>query len=308
MAIPDIGVFLPSMSPPGEVPGDMAATARHAEDLGLESVWVVDQLVAGTGTPFLDSAIALTTAAAATTRVRLGFGVVILPLHPIVWLAKQVASLQQVSGDRVILGVGAGGDRHELSWLAAGVPRRERGRRTDAALRLLPGLISGQPTRLDDESDSRPIQLAPGATVPPILVGGMSKAAMVRSVDYADGWFLLPGPPAMVADAAARLADVAADRGRSMPAITASIMTAMAADPSVPDHDSLVRLLTDVDGMFGIPPNQIPNMLLTGGPSEVAVQLAEYGQAGAGRVVVSIAAGDWRRQVELLAEAHALLD
>src|ERR1700738_306890 len=130
------------MSPPGKLPGDMAATARHAEDLGLESVWVVDQLVAGTGAPFLDSIVALTTAAAATKRVRLGFGVIILPLHPVVWVAKQVGSLQHVSGDRVIRGVGAGSDRHEQSWLAAGVPRLERGRRTDAALRVLPGLLA----------------------------------------------------------------------------------------------------------------------------------------------------------------------
>ena len=76
----------------------------------------------------------------------------------------------------------------------------------------------------------------------------------------------------------------------------------------MPAHDSLVRLLTDVDGMFGIPPDQIPKMLLSGRPSEVAVQLADYGRAGAGRVVVSIAAGDWRQQVELLAEALALLN
>jgi alkanesulfonate monooxygenase SsuD/methylene tetrahydromethanopterin reductase-like flavin-dependent oxidoreductase (luciferase family) len=223
-------------------------------------------------------------------------------------LAKQVASLQHVSGDRVILGVGAGGDRHELSWLAAGVPQRERGRRTDAALRVLPGLVAGQPTRLDGQPDSTPIQLAPAATVPPILVGGMSDSAMVRAIDYADGWFLLPGPPSMVADAAARLAELAATRGRRMPTITASVMTAMADDPAVPDHDSLVRLLTDVDGVFNIPADQIPAVLLTGGPSELAAQLRGYGDAGATRVAVSIAAGDWHRQVELVAEACALLD
>src|ERR687888_498635 len=93
----DVGVFLPTMSPRGERLGDVAAAARHAEALGFESVWVVDQLIAGTGVPFLDSTVALATAAGVTSRVRLGFGVVILPLHPTVWLAKQVASLQHVS-------------------------------------------------------------------------------------------------------------------------------------------------------------------------------------------------------------------
>ena len=60
---PDVGVFLPSMSRPGELPGDIAAAARHAEELGLESVWAVDQLIAGTGTPLIDSTVALSAAA-----------------------------------------------------------------------------------------------------------------------------------------------------------------------------------------------------------------------------------------------------
>jgi alkanesulfonate monooxygenase SsuD/methylene tetrahydromethanopterin reductase-like flavin-dependent oxidoreductase (luciferase family) len=76
MPAPKIGVFLP---PVGErmdgFPGDLTASARHAEELGLESVWIVDQLISGSGEPLLESGIALATAAAATTRVRLGFGV-----------------------------------------------------------------------------------------------------------------------------------------------------------------------------------------------------------------------------------------
>src|ERR1700722_3002023 len=87
------GIFLPTMSERGTMPGDVAAAARHAEELGFESVWVIDQLVAGTGVPLLDSGIALATAAAATSRVGLGYGVLVVPLHPLVSLAKQGASL-----------------------------------------------------------------------------------------------------------------------------------------------------------------------------------------------------------------------
>ena len=154
-------------------------------------MWAVDQLIAGTGTPLIDSTVALSAAAGATTRVRLGFGVTILPLSPVIWAAEQVASLQNVSGGRVILGVGADGDRHQASWAAAGVPRRERGRRTDAALRVLPGLIAGQPTRLDDQPDGPVVQLAPPSAVPPILVGGMSDAALARGAERGDGWFAI---------------------------------------------------------------------------------------------------------------------
>lgn len=303
-----IGAFLPTMSAPGDEPGDIAASARHAEDLGLESVWTVDQLVAGTGAPFIESVVALAAAAGATSRVRLGFGVIILPLRPVVWVAKQVASLQHVSGGRVILGVGAGGDRHDRSWVASGVPRRERGRRTDAALWVLPGLLSGEPTRLADLPDSPTVQLAPGVTVPPIVVGGMSDAAMARALDHDAGWFLLPIPPPEVAKGRARLAEMAEARGRPTPPITAGMLTALTGDRALPDHDGLVRTLTEPDGVFGMPEDMVATMLVSGGPAEIASRLAEYGDVGAERVVVSFAAGDWRRQVELLAEACALLD
>ncbi|HEX6527508.1 MAG TPA: LLM class flavin-dependent oxidoreductase [Streptosporangiaceae bacterium] len=299
----EIGVALPTMSMPRELPGDVVAAARHAEDLGFESVWAVDQLIAGTGTPLIDSTVVLAAAAGATTRVRLGFGVMILPLHPVVWVAKQIASLQHVSDGRVIFGVGAGGDRHELSWTATGVPRRERGRRTDAALRVLPGLIAGEPTSLEAEGPA--IRLAPPATVPPILVGGMSDAAITRAAEYGNGWF------AMAADGltgpAARLAELAAARGRPIPEITASMMLAMLGDPALPDEDALVRRLTDVDGMFGIPAGFARQAVVIGSPDDIAERLAEAAGNGVARVVVTFAGGDWRRQTELMAEAAALL-
>jgi len=116
MSTPSIGIFLPSMSAAGQVPGDVVAAARQAEDLGFESVWVIDQLVAGTKMDFFDSTMVLAAAAAVTERVKLGFGVLVLPLRPAVWVAKQIAALQHLSGDRVILGIGIGEDRHPGSW------------------------------------------------------------------------------------------------------------------------------------------------------------------------------------------------
>ncbi len=303
----DIGVFLPTMTERDRSPGNVVAAARQAEDLGFESVWVVDQLVAGTGTPILDSTVALAAAAAGTGRIRLGFGVLIVPLRPVAWIAKEVASLQHISGDRVILGVGAGGDRHEESWRAVGVPRGERGRRIDEALRVLPDLISGRPARLGLGSDAPQVQLAPGATVPPIIVGGMSEPAMTRAATYGAGWFLLPVPPAEVAKGRTRLAELAATQGRPTPAITATVVAAIEGDPALPDPGSLARAMSDPDGMFGVPSDQIDLMLVRGKPSAVASRLADLASTGAQRVVVTLAAGHWPRQVELLAEAVALL-
>jgi alkanesulfonate monooxygenase SsuD/methylene tetrahydromethanopterin reductase-like flavin-dependent oxidoreductase (luciferase family) len=301
MAAPAIGVFLPTMTERGEPMPDVVAAARRAEDLGFESVWVVDQLIAGTGAPFVDSTVALSAVAGVTSRIRLAFGVMILPLRPVVWAAKQIASLQHMSGNRLLLGVGVGGDRHSLSWEAAGVPRRERGRRTDAALAVLPGLIAGEAVNIDGTN----VQIAPGATVPPIIVGGMAEAALTRAA-RADGWFTLPLPPAQLVPAAGRLAGLAARLGRAVPPITSSMSVAIDGDPALPDHDGLIRRLTDPDGMFGMPAAAVPDILVTGGPSAVADRISALGAIGVQRVVVTLAAGDWFRQLDLLAQATDL--
>ncbi|HEY2518704.1 MAG TPA: LLM class flavin-dependent oxidoreductase [Streptosporangiaceae bacterium] len=300
----ELGVIMPSMSRRDGRPGDIPAAARHAEDLGFESAWVVDQLVAGTGVPVLDSLTSLAGAAAVTDRIRLGVGVLIAPLRPVTWTAKQVATLQYLSGDRVLLGVGAGGDRHAASWDAAGVPRRERGRRTDEALRRLPDLIAGKPVRLTPEGAE--VTLSPGVTVPPLVIGGNSDAAARRAGEFGDEWFVLAGP-----DDIPRFQAVAAEQagrfGRPVPALTTSVMVALDGDPSVPGRDTLTSLLADPDGMFGVPAEAAPDAFLTGGPAVLADLLGRLAEAGLHRTIVQFVGGDWSRQTELVAEARSQL-
>ena len=300
----EVGVVLPSMSRRDGRPGDIPALARQAEQLGFESLWVVDQLVAGTGVPVLDSLTALAAAAAITDRIRLGVGVLIAPLRPVAWIAKQVATLQYLSGDRVLLGIGAGGDRHDAAWQAAGVPRRERGHRTDEALRLLPGLIAGRPSRLTPEGAE--VVLSPGVTVPPIVIGGNSDAAARRAGQFGDEWFVLAGPEELPRYQAAA-AEQAARFGRPVPAITTNLMVAMDDDPTLPGPDRVVSLLTDPDGMFGIPPGQAAGAVVTGSPKVIARHLTRFADAGAHRTIISFVAGAWPRQAELVAEARSQL-
>jgi alkanesulfonate monooxygenase SsuD/methylene tetrahydromethanopterin reductase-like flavin-dependent oxidoreductase (luciferase family) len=285
--IPPIGVFLPSLSVrDGPVP-DPVAAAVHAESLGFESAWVIDQLIAGPGNSILDSTLVLAGAAATTERIHLGLGVLIVPLRERAWIAKQVATLQHLSRDRLVLGVGVGGDRHDRSWQAVGVPRSERGRRLDATLAGLADLVAG--------NEVEGVQLAPPATVPPIVVGGMSDAA-VRRAEAHDGWFLLPMPPDRVAQAA----------GRVTVPVTANQTVVILGDPAVPSRNEVLELITDPDGLYGAPAEVAEQFLLYGEPDEIVQRLQAYGDAGAARIVVTFAAGDWHRQAELLASAADL--
>jgi alkanesulfonate monooxygenase SsuD/methylene tetrahydromethanopterin reductase-like flavin-dependent oxidoreductase (luciferase family) len=196
----------------------------------------------------------------------------------------------------VLLGVGVGGDRHEQSWLAAGVSRRDRGRLTDEGLRVLPGLIAGKPTVLPSGAQ---VRFEPAATVPPIIVGGMSDAAVRRIDEHGAGWFLIASPD----DIPAQLARV---RG-SVPEVTASAMVAIDGDPTLPDHASVVRSITDPDGLYAFPPEAAESALISGDPAAVAARLASFVDAEVHRIVVTSVAGDWFRQAELLAEALRLL-
>jgi alkanesulfonate monooxygenase SsuD/methylene tetrahydromethanopterin reductase-like flavin-dependent oxidoreductase (luciferase family) len=115
--------------------------AQTAEELGYDSIWAGDHI--SYRNPILDIVVALATFAAATDRITIGSGILLLPLrHPSV-VAKEFASLDHVSGGRVIIGVGVGGESAK-DFEAVGVDPRERGARTDEAMRALRELFRGR--------------------------------------------------------------------------------------------------------------------------------------------------------------------
>jgi alkanesulfonate monooxygenase SsuD/methylene tetrahydromethanopterin reductase-like flavin-dependent oxidoreductase (luciferase family) len=168
---------------------------------------------------------------------------------------------------------------------------------------VLPELIAGKAVTIDTTT----VQLAPGATVPPIIVGGMADRALARAAAHADGWFALPLPPAQIASAIERLAALAGALGRLTPAITASVTVAIDGDPTLPDRQGLVRKLTDPDGIYGMPARAVADILVTGEPAAVAQRISALHAAGADWVVVTLAAGNWARQADLLAEAKGFI-
>ncbi|MEU4830878.1 LLM class flavin-dependent oxidoreductase [Streptosporangium sp. NPDC023615] len=294
----NIGVILPSVTVQREQRLDLATAARHAEDTGLDGVWHGDHLA--TGAPSLDCAVALAVAASATTRIRIGASVFVPAIRPLAWTAKQVASLQHVSGDRLVLGVGSGGGAGQ--WAAAGVPYGERGRRTDTALELLPRLLAGETVTLADQPGE--VRLDPAVTVPPIWVGNASAVALRRAARYGDGWFPSMVPPAEVASGRARLAELAASHGRPGPSVTVGATGALGSGPGLPTRESIASGIAG----YGISPEEALRLPVLGEPARAAEHLAAYRDAGARHVVLGIAGGDWREQCDLLAETRALLN
>ncbi|MDE0350488.1 MAG: LLM class flavin-dependent oxidoreductase, partial [Gammaproteobacteria bacterium] len=172
----------------GAVPDVMGGCAEFAEQAGLESVWVVDHLAIppddaeGSGGRYIDPLIALAWLAGATRRIRLGVGVLILPYRPALPTVKQIASLQELSGERLILGAGVGWMRPEFR--ALGVDRSRRGRIADTVLDLLNRCFAGD----EVTENGQPFLFRPRPRKPPVLIGGGPPHALRRAARYGDGW------------------------------------------------------------------------------------------------------------------------
>jgi probable F420-dependent oxidoreductase len=167
---------------------ELAEFARTAEAVGFDSVQVGDHIQ--WHAPILEATVVMATFAAVTTRVRIASDVVILPLRDPVLIAKTIASLDVLSGGRMIFGIGVGGD-HPAEYSAMRVPLRERGSRANESLEIVRGLFAnerfsyvGQHFTIEDVAIApRPLQPAV-----PIWVGGTSDAALRRAARYGHGW------------------------------------------------------------------------------------------------------------------------
>lgn len=291
-----VGINLPAVSE--EVP-DLCAAARHAEQADFESVWVPD-LIVGDGTPALDSMMALAGVAGMTEQVMLGFGVLVVPLRPLPWLAVQLATLQQLSGARVLLGVGAGGFPAAPFWQALGVTGRDRGRQTDIALQTLPELLAGEPVQLHNLPEAVSLTLNPAAVMPPVLVGGTSAAAMRRAVAHGDAWFPSLISPNNLASAVRRLRELSDERGCTTPTVTVGVHYL----PTEQARAAFVHSLVDDHGRD---PEEADKIAIAGSPEQLAAALHDYAAAGADRVVLAPTGDDWASQADTIAQARTLL-
>ncbi|MFL5883307.1 MAG: LLM class flavin-dependent oxidoreductase [Actinomycetota bacterium] len=183
----EVGVGLPTTTP-GADGRCVLEWARRAEDGPFASLGVLDRMVYPSVEPFA----ALSAAAAVTSRVRLVTMVVIGPLRNTVLLAKQTASLDLLSGGRLILGLAIGARADD--YQALGVDQRGRGRRLGEQLAKLRSVW--------EKAEVGPEPVQPGG--PPLLAGGLSGEAFARMARTADGYVHGGGPPRAFAGAAAK--------------------------------------------------------------------------------------------------------
>lgn len=160
-----------------------------AEAWGVDSIWLSDHVVGRF--PSYDALTVLAMFVARTRRMKLGTSVLLLPTRNPVQVAKSIATMDVLSGGRVILGVGLG--RDPLEYEVAGVPFQERGRRLDEAIRVIRKVWTESPASLDGKwYPIRDLRLTPMPTkkpTPDLWVGGDSDAALRRVARLANGWF-----------------------------------------------------------------------------------------------------------------------
>ncbi|HEY3004552.1 MAG TPA: TIGR03619 family F420-dependent LLM class oxidoreductase [Kribbellaceae bacterium] len=200
----------------GVDPDVLVRRARLAEQTGFESLWVGDHIALPADLegerPRLEVVVAVSHLAAVTSRVRLGFGVLVLPQRQPVLLAKQLSSIDILSRGRLTVGIGVGYVAPELR--AMGVPLAERGARTDEYLAVMRTLWTEPEPSFHGRFVSfsgvfqRPFPVQ--RPHPPVVVGGHSDAAMRRAARTANGWYGVYLDVPAAAEALTRLRAVAA--------------------------------------------------------------------------------------------------
>ena len=280
----DFGVWIPNCRHLA-TPDVIRSAAVRAEQLGYDSVWVSDHVVVphanvvNFGETIFDPLVTLGVIAGATSRVRLGTTVLIIPYRNAVVTAKMISSLDALSGGRVVFGIGAG-------WVAAesaalGVPFAERGAMTDEYLLAMQELwtarapsFAGTYTRFDGlVFEPKPVQ----KPHPPIWVGGHSRAALRRTARFGAAWHPINRPPAELRASRAELARLCQASGRAVP-------------PALTLRND-IRIVRPGQS---VPTSTHGGRVLAGEPAALIDQLAELADCGVEHLVLEFLAADGR--------------
>ena len=215
-----LGVNVPNFGP-GTEPGVLRCWAQTVEGLGFDLLMISDHIAVTPDVaeqypaPFYEPFTTLAWLAGITGRVRLGTTVLIVPYrHPLL-IARMAANLNDLSGGRLVLGVGAGWAAQEFGVL--GVPFRQRGKLTDDYLRAVRAAWA-------DDADYRGGQI-------PIWVGGNSDAGLRRAVDLGEAWHPLRFTMPWLREAVDRMTALAGEQRRPVPGLVPRIALRLAEAP-----------------------------------------------------------------------------
>lgn len=255
-------------------------SAAYVEELGFDSLWVSEHILFYG--PVLEAIPVLGALAARTQRIRLGTAVFLLPLrHPTV-VAKSVGTLDIISGGRITLGVGVGGE-YPKEFEACGVPVRERGRRTDESIQILRRLwtephvtFRGRFYQLEDVTmEPKPLQ----DPCPPVWVAGRSEAAMRRAGRLGDGYMPYLFSPERYRDGLAKVRAFAQEAGRDPAAIEPALYQFICLADSLPQARRLAA--EGLSRRYQQPfEHLVDRYCVMGTPQDCARRLADYAEAG----------------------------
>jgi probable F420-dependent oxidoreductase len=282
--------------------------AARAAELGFAGLWSLDS-VPGSATarvPLLDGLHVLTTAAAVTSTIGLGIAVIVLAARNAPQLAKELATIDRLSGGRLTVGVGVG--RHEPTAAGLGLPTGQRARRLQEGIEVLRALWADDEAAYEGEFyrfagvtvEPKPVQ-RPG---PPVWFGAGSPPALRRAARLGDGW-LAAGSSASAAftDQMRIVVDELRDAGRDADTFAIGKRVYIAVeDTERRAHDRLTPIL---DGMYDAP-GLTTRVSVCGPPEACAEQLRDLTASGARELILNPMYG-YEDQLEALAAVAALV-
>jgi alkanesulfonate monooxygenase SsuD/methylene tetrahydromethanopterin reductase-like flavin-dependent oxidoreductase (luciferase family) len=303
----ELGVLIPigqAQWGPGTDPRELLDFAVRAEELGYSSLWVNDFLL----TPRIEALTMLAAAAPLTSRVTLGTAALLPVLRRPVQAAQTLASIDLLSGGRLVLTVGAafpgrfGAAQHVLS----DVPWERRFTRLDETVALWRqlwatpgggGSFQGSLLRFE-QLPPMTAPFRPGG--PPVWLGGASGSALRRIGRRYDGWMPYPPSAGEYADGLAAVRVAAAEAGRDPAALTPALFVSVVVTDTVEQGRELLG--TFAEASYGLPLDQLEQIqaLAAGPPDVVAEKLRGYVAAGARHLVVRIATTSLETQREQL--------
>jgi probable F420-dependent oxidoreductase len=281
----------------------LLALAERAEDLGYDSIWVGDSI---TARPRHEPLTLLSAVAARTRRAELGTAVLLPALRNPVVLAHGVATLDQISEGRFILGVGIASDVPNIraEFVACGVPFEKRVGRMLEGLRLCRELWSGKPVSwkgrwVVENATLGPAPHRPGG--PPIWIGGMVRASLERVGKLYDGWFPNAPDPERWRTQWGEIHQIAREAGRDPALLTGAVYLTLAIDDDTARAEA--RMNEFMQTYYGQPAAAMrARQANYAGPAEGAAEfLAGFSRAGATHLVLRFA-GDHAKHLEAVAK------